>query len=343
MPAFYFCTMKLFLMDNENNMSMSLTRFFSGDALPDEAMQIDKWIRASETNKKVYSEFLSLWYAKSSQKYLPVSAGVAWQELEAQLRPSARLPRQSDRYRNWAIAASVVLLATVVAMIVYFNSAPKATLPAAVVQQRATDRQPVRLPDNSTVFLDKNAEVLYPAIFGSDARSVSLSGNAYFRVVPDKLHPFRIISKQLTIDVIGTSFAITRDSLNRKMQVAVESGTVRVSSSRMAIVVQAGQTADYSENTNTLRLIDSIDINSFSYATRRFSFRDLSLREITGHLENAFATKFSFSQPALDQCRMSADFDNESLEYILSVIASTLNLKYTIDQNTVYFSGDVCK
>lgn len=323
---------------------MILARYFSGDANPEEAMALHEWLNVTAENKRMYDGMSSIWYAASKKTYEVPSKTEAWEELKSKLTISNnQLVARQKVFRNLMIAASVLISATIISILLYLNSHPVSSTSVVQITRSSNESQPMNLPDSSSVFLDKKGSLRHPEIFEKDNRSVYLNGNGYFNIMQKNRQPFIIALGELTVEVVGTSFAIFQDSISRYAEVAVESGIVKLYSARDTIQVRAGQTARYSFLENEFDLKNSVDINSFSYATRRFSFQDLSLHEITGYLKNAFGVEVTFSNQSIQQCRMSADFDNESLDYISRVISSTLNLQYSIDQNTVYFSGDACQ
>ncbi len=67
----------------------------------------------------------------------------------------------------------------------------------------------VRLPDGSVVYLNAESSLKYPASFAANKqRRVELTGEAYFEVAKDKLHPFIVATSKQTVEVLGTHFNI---------------------------------------------------------------------------------------------------------------------------------------
>jgi ferric-dicitrate binding protein FerR (iron transport regulator) len=88
-------------------------------------------------------------------------------------------------------------------------------------------------------------------------------------------------------------------------------------------------------------LKDSFDINSISYATKNFYFNDMPLEEICNHLQKAFGIAIILEND-FSQCRVTAQFLNQPVNYILDVISATLNIHYYKSGNTVYLKGNNC-
>src|SRR5690606_22174812 len=85
----------------------------------------------------------------------------------------------------------------------------------------------VRLPDGSVVSLFHDTNIQVAENF-SENRLVKLSGEAFFEVKRDTLHPFRVESANLTTEVLGTSFLI-KNLADQEEIVAVKTGLVKVS------------------------------------------------------------------------------------------------------------------
>src|SRR5690606_32308419 len=68
----------------------------------------------------------------------------------------------------------------------------------------------ITLPDGTNVWLNSASTLRYPPRFDDSERIVELEGEAYFEVVPadGKPRPFRVKTKEQTVEVLGTHFCI---------------------------------------------------------------------------------------------------------------------------------------
>jgi hypothetical protein len=79
-----------------------------------------------------------------------------------------------------------------------------------------------------------------------------------------------------------------------------------------------------------------------SYATKNFDFQDMRLAEIIQVLEDAFGSTIKTESPGLLNCRLTAQFENKPLDYIMDIIAATLNLSYSKIGDVLFLSGEGC-
>ena len=96
-------------------------------------------------------------------------------------------------------------------------------------QNNTNKKISVRLTDGSIITLSKHSKLSYPEKFEGHFRQVRLTGEAFFAVHRDTLHPFTIRTAALQIRVLGTSFNVSEKS-GSITEVAVKSGKVMVAS-----------------------------------------------------------------------------------------------------------------
>lgn len=87
----------------------------------------------------------------------------------------------------------------------------------------------VQLPDGTKVWLNSASALKYPASFASlKERRVQLTGEAYFEVAKDKLHPFVVKTEQQEVTVLGTHFNVSSYMEDHKTITTLLEGSVKV-------------------------------------------------------------------------------------------------------------------
>lgn len=113
-------------------------------------------------------------------------------------------------WRAWKIAAAAVLLIGSTGLFYYQHNKHTET-PSLAWQEKYTPRNAhskLTLTDGSSVTLNSDSRLKYPASFDGPSREVYLTGEAYFTIAKDVLHPFIIHTNKMTIRVLGTSFNV---------------------------------------------------------------------------------------------------------------------------------------
>lgn len=83
------------------------------------------------------------------------------------------------------------------------------------------------LADGTKVWLNADSRLQFPINFSGKERVVQLIGEAYFEVVKNKSKPFKVVTDQKTVEVLGTSFNVSAYS-NEPYRATLLYGAVKV-------------------------------------------------------------------------------------------------------------------
>jgi transmembrane sensor len=87
----------------------------------------------------------------------------------------------------------------------------------------------VNLPDGSKVWLNAASSLRFPVAFSGGERKVELKGEAYFEVAKNKALPFRVVSNNQVVEVLGTHFNINSYQDENETKTTLLEGSVKVS------------------------------------------------------------------------------------------------------------------
>lgn len=88
----------------------------------------------------------------------------------------------------------------------------------------------IQLPDGTKVWLNAASVLKYPASFAKlKNRDVELTGEAYFEVAKDPLHPFVVKTATQEVEVLGTHFNINSYTDENSTRTTLLEGAVKVS------------------------------------------------------------------------------------------------------------------
>lgn len=87
----------------------------------------------------------------------------------------------------------------------------------------------VALPDGSKVWLNAASSLRFPASFSGKERKVELTGEAYFEIAKNKNMPFKVISANQSVEVLGTHFNINAYPDEATINTTLLEGRVKVS------------------------------------------------------------------------------------------------------------------
>jgi transmembrane sensor len=133
-------------------------------------------------------------------------------------------------WRTWGVAAALALVLGGVGMLHHYRSGREES-EALSWQEKYTPRN-IRsrmvLTDGSSVTLNSDSRLKYPANFAGPSREVYLTGEAYFTIQKDPEHPFIIHTNKMTIRVLGTSFNVRCYPDDDAMEATLIQGSIEV-------------------------------------------------------------------------------------------------------------------
>jgi ferric-dicitrate binding protein FerR (iron transport regulator) len=134
------------------------------------------------------------------------------------------------------------------------------------------------LSDGTNVWLNAASSLKYPTSFSGSDRTVELSGEAYFEVAHDPSHPFRVVTKKQTIEVLGTHFNINAYENELSTKTTLLQGAVRVSANGRFKILKPGQQA--AVNANEIELTDADPQEAIAWKDGFFEFTDADIETI---------------------------------------------------------------
>lgn len=190
----------------------------------------------------------------------------------------------------------------------------------------------VVLPDGSEVWLNAQSELTYSARFSEKERTVSLKGEAYFKVSSDKNKRFNVdIPGDITISAFGTEFNVNAypDDTDHSVTLVegqVEVGTVRSNKNELT----AGQKAVIIPCVDVISVIQADIYVETSWREGKMVFRRENLETISKLLSRRFGVEIILEDDELKSYEYTATFTDETLEDILALLKRSAPIKYSI-------------
>lgn len=133
----------------------------------------------------------------------------------------------------------------------------------------------VALPDGSKVWLNAASSLKFPVSFTSPTeRKVELTGEAYFEVAKDKLHPFLVSSSGQTVEVLGTHFDVNAYG-DAGVKTTLLEGSVKVSAGNKNIKLVPGQQSRLASGALSMSSVDAEDAVAWKNGYFSFASEDL--------------------------------------------------------------------
>jgi len=295
-----------------------------GEASPEEEQAVIEWMKENETHQQYYNQFKKIW---DSSKELAAVSNVdvnrAWERFQNKIsRQHEPAKILKPRFSWLRIAASVIFIAGLgIAAFILVN---KNTTPKEMVAQTGQNVLVDTLSDGSVITLNKRSTITYPSKFKNNTRTITLKGEAFFNVAPNKKKPFIISVNDVQVTVVGTSFNIKSE--NGNTEVVVETGIVRVTRSGKTVELNAGEKIVMSAN-DSIASKEAVSDKLYNYyRSKEFVCDETPLWKLVQVLNEAYDSKIIIGRKELNEKRITTTFYNESLEKILEIIHLTFDI-----------------
>jgi transmembrane sensor len=209
------------------------------------------------------------------------------------------------------------------------------------IEAPAGTRTVVTLPDSSKVWLNAHSRISFNTEFGSEDRTVSLDGEAFFDVVKRKT-PFLIHTPVFDIMVLGTAFNVKAYSDDSESVTTLVRGSLRVERTtslgkREQIILKPNEKVLLSNQKEAaFRVKKDIDAEGESaWKDGWLSVRGESLHELARKIERLYDVKIKFQERGLESYRYTGRIRQLSLEQVLKALALTSPIEFTIEEKTV--------
>ena len=315
------------------------------ECTPQEKLELEKFLNASEENRQHFDELKALWGAGADVPGFYPDADRAWESLKKRLPEKNKVEKEPTSF--WLkIAAAAVLIIGSGILFNYLSAPDNRITPLAIVIHSQNNIKRVVLPDSSVVWLNKKSVLAWDEHFGNEERTVFIVGEAYFEVTHDKQKPFIVYTNYGTkTKVLGTSFNLKSRILDTTVFLDVVTGIVEFASVRKGaashLIVKKGEAA-HTSYTDPAIYKSHPQENILAWKERKLSFSNTSLKEMCHTLEEYFSIRIQLLSPAVASCHFTGTFQSPTINDILEVLNKTMSLQAEIRDNTVFLSGKGC-
>lgn len=317
----------------------------AGTLSGNEDNELNQW---KKNHPQQFQELLEVYQSTASWPVPEFSPEQEWDELETMIK----IEEGNSTGNNVALfpwiarAAAAVLI--VVGVIYLFNksanTAGEMVMQNLVTTETSAQKQ-VTLPDGTSVWLNRESELLYPENFTQNTREVYLKGEAFFDVAHDADKPFIVHAGISKSTVIGTSFNLRAYGKEDEIRLTVVSGKVAftLTNDREQVFVTPGNMALLERNTKKMHNGENTDLNFLSWKTNELTFNDCSMTELLATLARHYGIGFTVENEATNDCRFTGDFRGTGLDNTLQIITRAIGASYRKTENAYIILGEGCR
>jgi ferric-dicitrate binding protein FerR (iron transport regulator) len=229
------------------------------------------------------------------------------------------------------------------------------------------NRTKIVLPDGTQVWLNAGSNLDYNnSVFNKDLREVTLNGEAYFDVTKNADKPFIIHTKKMDVKVVGTAFNVRSYDDEKTAEASLIKGSIEVTikdrknqkiilkpnekisianEEPAEILLKSGEKiAIKDQNSNLIpqivvKELEANPVNNIipeiAWTQNKLYFEDESLEDIGPMIERWFGKNVIIQNESLKKVRYTGNFENETIEEVLSYLKLSRTFNFKIDNDNV--------
>ncbi|MDD2798345.1 MAG: FecR family protein [Bacteroidales bacterium] len=241
------------------------------------------------------------------------------------------LQKRMIEYTKWAAILILPLLS--VLFTYYYLNGNQRNMPVKVYAQRG-EKAIVSLPDGTKVWLNSESTVSYDNTFNHRNRKVSLVGEAYFEVRPDKTRPFIVETKALDVQALGTKFNVRAFDESNEVTVVLLSGKVKVYNEYNSAILMPNEAIRFNtiSHSSVKSKVYAQDFTTWKDGVIRFNNEDFE--SIARTLSRIYNVNIVIETPSLKKQKFTGIVGSSGLNNILNILSMTSTMEYRMKDST---------
>lgn len=314
-------------------------RFINNECSDDELMLVDRWLSESNDNIRELLEYEDICMRTSQLAHDSSAKARVRNDIMRRIFDCRRQARRMEfRRRIIRYCAAAIVIGIIAAIGLWLLHPGETAMPEGrmLIATASDEVVELTLPDSSTVYLNKNSRLQYPETFSADGRKVTLTGEALFKVTPDKTVPFTVCGEYLTVQVTGTEFNFSTKQ-NANSSVSLLSGSVRVNSNngREGLTLSPGQKAEYDIQNGQLTVRDADVAVDAVWHNRIIPFNNATIDDIASSLGQLYNVEFLLKNVNKTKTYSGVTIYFEDIDSTLHQLSNSLPVSFTHTGNKI--------
>ncbi|HEY6159428.1 MAG TPA: FecR domain-containing protein [Gemmatimonadales bacterium] len=312
---------------DDDRLYLLLDRYLAGEASAADAQAVRDWLAADPEHALLLNDLRRI--RRVAAERVPESSGdAAWAKAVKALGVAPR-----PRLGRHLLVPALAVAATVIALIGgrgLLRRPPQWRVYATTAGQRLV----MRLGDGTQVTLAPQSRLRSEADYGTERRDLYLDGEAYFQVAPDSQRPLRVHTTQSVTEDLGTAFVVRAYADQVATEVVVAEGRVTLSRADTTAAARTPALVLEARDLGTLApsgvpaLRRGVDVGRYIAWTRGvLAFDATPLGDVVRTLGRWYNVEIRLADSTLAARRLTATFQNESIDLVLQRIALTVGLR----------------
>ncbi|WP_320998214.1 FecR family protein [Butyricimonas paravirosa] len=196
----------------------------------------------------------------------------------------------------------------------------------------------LKLADGTKVWLNSLTQLRFPVTFAGEERKVYLTGEAYFEVARDSVHPFIVATDEgMEVKVYGTEFNV--DTYRKgTVKTTLVNGKVgiRVSATGEEVRLSPNQMALFTKATQSVQVENVDPYGAIAWKDGKFVFEDEPIEEIMERLSRWYDVKVFYANERIKKHTFTGIITRfADISDVLHLMEETAAVEFNIQGNIV--------
>ncbi|MFD1630279.1 FecR family protein [Pseudopedobacter beijingensis] len=212
-------------------------------------------------------------------------------------------------------------------------SAAQETIGNNTIETPVGGQYQVLLPDGTKVWLNSSSSLQYPVKFSSNERRVTLTGEGYFEVKSDKTKPFKVVSENQTIEVLGTKFNVNTYKDEPAVRTTLLEGSVKVSLANETEILRPGEQSAIKGQQISIQKVDTEQ--AVAWYRGDFAFEGAELKNIMRQISRWYNVEVVYQGDVGDIKFGGSISRSKDIQEVLKVLSMTQGVNFKLEGRRV--------
>ncbi len=291
--------------------------------------RVEDWKVSAFFDQDLYTEILNIYAQTQSVEH--TDSKVVKQKLFDTIGASNT---KSIHYKSILKYAAAILIL----LMFYISDFQQFSSKNVIYETAFTEEKAFNLNDGSTAWLNSASEIA----FNKNApRTLQLSGEAFFEVTKDSIHPFTVETEdKLLVKALGTSFNVKSNSNDLFIEVTLLTGKVEVTSASYfndKIIMYPNDKIQINKETKAIVKTTVNNRNEvLAWQKGVLKYKNTSFKDIARDFKNQMDITIVFEDDSIADSKFTASFKKSTaIENILDVlnISKPFNYEFKKEKN----------
>ena len=190
-------------------------------------------------------------------------------------------------------------------------------------------RATITFSDGTFMYVNSGSHVIYPTEFEKEKREILVEGEVFLEVAKDSRRPFFVKTKDLCVQVLGTTFNVSAYKDDEIASVVLVEGSVAVNNNKKKTIISPNEKYSITKGVSTVNVVD---VNEYiSWKDYIMLFSEHKAGEVFKRLSRYYGIHIDYEQQ-IALLPVSGKLDLKSgISNSLNILTELLDIKYEIN------------